>query len=83
MRRAILALFAVLAVASCAGPCNHEAQPADSVPEHTHHVAELGLSCAETCAPGSCSSAYGIAEQGPVSCDAEAERFALCICRAP
>lgn len=53
------------------------------VPEHTHATAELGLSCAETCAPGGCDSSYDIAASKEISCEAEAERYALCICRGP
>jgi hypothetical protein len=53
------------------------------VPAHTHERAELGLSCAETCAPWGCDSSYDIAAQAEISCEAEAKRYALCICRAP
>jgi hypothetical protein len=64
-------------MAGCAG-C-----PPRKVTEHTHRQAELGLSCAETCAPGQCDSSYDIAAQTEIPCEQEAERFALCICRAP
>lgn len=71
IRAVIIALF----MGGCAG--------CPKVPEHTHAEAEIGLSCAETCSPGSCDSSYDIAEQREISCEQEAKRFALCICRAP
>lgn len=79
MRATLMSLLMAVALSACGG-C---AGPVSGVPEHTHHRAELGLSCAETCAPGKCASAYGIAEQAPIKCDQEAERYALCICQAP
>jgi hypothetical protein len=74
IRAAILAIC----LTGCAHVCSEP-----KVPEHTHQKAELGLSCAETCAPGRCDSSYDISAQKEIPCDQDAERYALCICRAP
>lgn len=74
-----LLFVAALALAACS--CTGDKTP-HKVPEHTHRRAELGMSCAETCYPGVCSSSFGIAEQAEVPCKQEAERFALCVCQA-
>jgi hypothetical protein len=52
------------------------------VPMHGHEVAEIGLSCVETCAPWACDASYDTQAMQEIACEAEAERFALCICRA-
>lgn len=71
----IRAVILALCLTGCAHVC--------AVPEHTHAQAELGVSCAETCAPGRCDSSFDLSAQKEIPCEQEAERFALCICRAP
>jgi hypothetical protein len=56
---------------------------APQVPTHEHLRAELGLSCAETCAPWSCEAAFDVGSQAEIACESDAHRFALCICRPP
>lgn len=75
MTRVIAFVVVAIGLAACAS--------CQKVPEHTHLDAEIGLSCEETCAPGTCDSSYDISAQKEIPCEQEAEQHALCICRAP